>query len=43
MNKLYLGNKIAAKDTSFIKSKNIKAVLNCSKKEIYLIIFVILI
>jgi protein-tyrosine phosphatase len=31
MNKLYLGNKIASKDKSFMKEKKIKAVLNCSK------------
>ena len=31
MNKIYLGNFQAAKDKDFFKSKNIKAVLNCTR------------
>lgn len=31
MSRLYLGNNKAARDVEFFKSKNIKAVLNCSK------------
>jgi protein-tyrosine phosphatase len=31
MSRLYLGNHVASKDPKFFESKNIKAVLNCSK------------